>query len=236
MSNTRVRVADGVDFVLPATARRDFLKMLGMAGVAFALPPLVAACGSDKTTGPGSGVTLDFGTDFGVLNYAYALEQLEAAFYTKVVGSFYSGASTTDMAVLNDIKQHETLHRDFLKAALAANAIPALSVDFSSIDFTSRTSVLTAAKAFEDTGVSAYNGAAGHLKSANYLLIAGKIVSVEARHASAIRDLLAPRTAAFAGDDVVSSTGLDLSNPPSTVLGASGAGPFVKTKITVVNY
>jgi hypothetical protein len=43
------------------------------------------------------------------------------------------------------------------------------------------------------------------------LLLAGKIVSVEARHASAIQCLINPNSADFAGDDVINtSTGLDV--------------------------
>lgn len=34
--------------------------------------------------------------DVGVLNYAYALEQLEADFYTKVVNNFYTGISSNE--------------------------------------------------------------------------------------------------------------------------------------------
>jgi hypothetical protein len=46
------------------------------------------------------------------------------------------------------------------------------------------------------------------LTNPDYLLLAGKIVSVEARHASAIRSLINPNSADFAGDDVI-NTGLD---------------------------
>ena len=51
----------------------------------------------------------------------------------------------------------------------------------------------------------------------------GKIVSVEARHASAIRDLISPFTASFAGDDVITGdTGLDgAKTPPETLMAAS---------------
>ena len=58
--------------------------------------------------------------------------------------------------------------------------------------------MLGTARAFEDLGVSAYNGAGRFIKSADYLLIAGKVVSVEARHAAVIRALLAPGTDSFA--------------------------------------
>jgi hypothetical protein len=49
------------------------------------------------------------------------------------------------------------------------------------------------------------------LTNPDYLLLAGKIVSVEARHASAIRSLINPNSADFAGDDVINTTtGLDV--------------------------
>ena len=83
-------------------------------------------------------------------------------------------------------------HRDFLKEALADGAIPDLEVDFSDLDFTDRKAVLTTAQTFEDLGVAAYNGAGKLIEDPDYLLQAGRIVSVEARHAAAIRDLLKP--------------------------------------------
>jgi hypothetical protein len=128
--------------------------------------------------------------DIGILNYAYALEQLEAAFYTQVTKTPYANMASADTAILTGIRDHEIAHRDFFKAALKKNAIPALEVDFSKIDFNSRDSVLTTARTFEDLGVAAYNGAGQLLEKAEYLLIAGKIVSVEARHATALRYLI----------------------------------------------
>ena len=91
-----------------------------------------------------------------------------------------------------------------------------------------------AAKTFEDLGVAAYNGAGKLIKDVNYLLLAGKIVSVEARHAAAIRSLLSPKTASFAGDDVVTpSNGLDGAMTPAMVLPMAQA--YVKTTITANN-
>jgi hypothetical protein len=46
---------------------------------------------------------------------------------------------------------------------------------------------LKLAQTFEDTGVSAYNGAAPMIESPEVLGAAGSIVQVEARHAAAIR-------------------------------------------------
>ena len=167
--------------------------------------------------------------DVGILNYAYALEQLEAAFYTQVVASLFAGATAEETQILTDIRDHEVIHREFLKAALADGAIPELVVDFTNVDFASRSSVLETARTFEDLGVSAYNGAGQLLESGDFLLLAGKIVSVEARHAAAIRDLLNPLSADFAGDDVVDEQGLDQSRAPAEVLPL--ADPFITTPI-----
>lgn len=169
--------------------------------------------------------------DVGILNYAYALEQLEAAFYTQVLdGGYYDGAPENEKQIMADLQKHEVAHREFFKAAIPADAvIPGLEVDFSTIDFDSRDSVLGTAKVFEDLGVSAYNGAGQFLESADFLLLAGKIVSVEARHASAIRDLLNPNSADFAGDDIINEAGLEITRSFADVLEA--AGGFITTEI-----
>ncbi len=108
-------------------------------------------------------------------------------------------------------------------------AIPALEVDFSSIDFSSRSSVLTTAQTFEDLGVSAYNGAGQLLENADYLTLAGKIVSVEARHAAAIRSTNSDSPTAFASNQVVDSNGLDAARSPREVLTMASA--FITTPI-----
>lgn len=197
----------------------------------------VSACSKHNSGSTASGMTDVGAGDTGILNFAYALEQLEAAFYIQVNAKFYSNATAAEQAILADIMNHEITHRDFFQKALGSAAIPTLTPDFSSIDFSSRTSVLQTAKALEDTGVSAYNGAGQYISNADYLTVAGKIVSVEARHAAAIRDLLNPLSADFAGDDVVNtSTGLDFSRTPNSTTGGPSivatANTFLKTKIS----
>lgn len=201
-------------------------KFLGYVGAGSAIMATAAACKKDHGTSNG-GVDLGSG-DTGVLNYAYALEQLEAAFYLKIVASPYAGMTATEMGYFTDIRNHEVAHREFLKAALGSAAIPALEVDFSSINFADKASVLGAAKAFEDVGVSAYNGAGRLLTNPVNLGLAGKIVSVEARHAAFIRELIAVNT--FADNTAVDdTTGLDLARTPAQVLAI--AGVYIKTKI-----
>lgn len=215
------------DRIASPLSRRKFLNY---AGAASGLVMVASACKKDDSS-MDSGVNLGSG-DPGILNYAYALEQLEAAFYIQVIATPYANITDDEKAFLTDIRDHEIAHREFFKAALAGAAIPALEVDFSSIDFTKRDSVLATAKAFEDLGVSAYNGAGPLITSKEYLTLAGKIVSVEARHAAFIRDLIAPGT--FVGTDVIDpSTGLEISKTPSMVL--SVAGKYIKTKINASN-
>jgi len=208
-----------------ALKRRSFLKY---AGASMAVTAIVAAGCHDHNEVPDmdEGVYLGKG-DVAILNYAYALEQLEAAFYTKVTETPYGDISDLEKSLLTDIRDHEIAHREFFKAALQGNAIVNLEVDFSSVNFSSRESVLTTAKAFEDLGVSAYNGAGQLIEKPDYLLLAGKIVSVEARHAGLISDLI--QNGSFAGSDVVDMNGLEKSMSPSQVLTA--AAPFIKTKI-----
>jgi hypothetical protein len=212
--------------------RRLFLRYAGAFAAGGAV---LASCknGDENPTTVMAPVDLGSG-DVGILNYAYALEQLEAAFYTQVIATPYSGMTDAEKTLLTDIRNHEIIHREFFKAALGANAIAGLTPNFTAITFTDRASVLNTAKAFEDLGVSAYNGAGALIKDVNYLALAGKIVSVEARHAAAIRDLLNPKSADFAGDDVVAPvTGLDKADAPSVVLPI--AQTFVKTQITATN-
>jgi len=215
-----------LDKLARTTGRRKFLHWSGVT-----LAVVAIGCSDDNDdggTGPGDGEA-NLGTgDTGVLNYAYALEQLEAAFYTQVLaGSYYTGAPVNEQTILGDIKNHEVIHREFLKTALGSAAIPALEVSFANVNFADRDSVLMTARTFEDLGVSAYNGAGQLLTVADNLLTAGKIVSVEARHAAAIRDLLVPNS--FAASDVVTATGLDKADTPTTVLTA--ADSYITTTI-----
>lgn len=214
-------------------SRRNFIKYSGMGLAATGL--LLTACDDDM---PGSdlgdlfqGVNLGEG-DVGVLNYAYALEQLEAAFYTRVLqGAYFKNASSKEQRILRDLELHERAHRDFFKVAInsVATAIPDLAIDFSSVDFSDRTSVLATAKTFEDLGVAAYNGAGQLISNPDYLVVAGKIVSVEARHAAAIRSIFDDDPTSFAGDDIIDANGLDRALPPSEVLAA--ADPFFVNRI-----
>jgi len=214
------------------TSRRNFLK-LGGIGLAMAGLTLIG-CDNEDDFQMMDNKVFDLGPgDVGVLNYAYALEQLEADFYTKVVNNFYSGISSIEQELFTDLYHHEIIHRDFFKAAISgvtSNVLPKLEFQYPNVNFSSRSSVLATAKALEDTGVAAYNGAGKYISNPDYLVIAGKIVSVEARHASAIRNIINPGSADFSGDDVIDANGLDVAKEPKEIVMA--AGGFIKTPFT----
>jgi hypothetical protein len=219
--------------------RRSFLRYsaAGVAGLAL----IAAGCKKNNNfpdDGNGNGGTIDesginLGSgDLGILNYAYVLEQLEAAFYAKVVATPYSGAAEHETEFFKDIAAHEVAHREVLKKALGTNAVPAIVVDFSKIDFTNRNSVLSTAKAFEDLGVSAYNGAGKLLKDAANLALAAKIVSVEARHSAYLRELISPNS--FANAEVVlDPNAFEKTRTPAEVLVI--AQTYIKNPITASN-
>ena len=229
-------VIRSADQLMDPATRRDFLRLMSVGGMAVLASSALTGCSDDDSvTEPGTGaVALNLSTDVGILNYAYALEQLEAAFYQKVVTTgTATGLSAAELTIMTDIRNHEVIHRDSLAALLSTSKIGALTPNFGAVNFNSRTSILNTAKTFEDLGVSAYNGAGQYLDDVQNLLVAGKIVSVEARHAAVIRDMLSPGTASFAGDDVVDATsGLEFPvRTPAQVLPL--AQPFITNTITI---
>lgn len=204
-------------------------RFLGTAGIVLGAGMIgLEACSKDDDD---DSVNLGSG-DTGVLNYAYALEQLEAAFYTEVIETPYNNISDEERAMLTDIRDHEIAHREFFKAVLGSAAIRDLQADFSTVDFSSRKSVLETARAFEDLGVQAYNGAGRLLSSPDNLTLAGKIVSVEARHAAYIRELLVPGS--FADTSIIEPVKrADYAKTPEQVLAI--AGMYIKDTLNASN-
>lgn len=229
-------------------SRREFLRLLGVGGTVVLLPLVFAACDDDDdpVNPGGGGVTLDLRTDTGILNYAYALEQLEAAFYVAVLGSTaFNGMTAEEKEVLTDLRNHEVAHKLFFAQVLGGARIADLQTNATTINtaLSSAANILKTAETFEDLGVSAYNGAGKYLTSATNLLVAGKIVSVEARHAAAIRDIRdarggvtgTPANTRFAGDDITDANGRDVVLEPASVLARVVAANVLTTSVTISN-
>ncbi|UPT68109.1 MAG: ferritin-like domain-containing protein [Sphingobacteriales bacterium JAD_PAG50586_3] len=180
--------------------RRESIFSIGQSGKAIltaALPlGVIAATGAsakaNTTSVAGAASTA---TVIDVLNFALTLEYLEAQFYNMGVTS--GVIANADLAVFNQIRQHENDHVTFLTNTIESlNGTPVNSPIF---DFTAGGAFqpfvlygdfLALAQAFEDTGVRAYKGQAGNLIGSDAILTAAlQIHSVEARHASEVRRL-----------------------------------------------
>jgi rubrerythrin len=167
-------------------SRADFLRKAGLAagGTVFASSVL-----GGLTAGRAAAATPDQApaSDVAILKYALTLEYLEAAFYKEAVDA---GRLHGDVgAFARKVARDEATHVAALRKALGAQAQASSRFDFHGTT-RSRTKFLETSYALENTGVSAYLGQAGNIKTPSILLTAASIVTVEARHSGAVGELL----------------------------------------------
>jgi rubrerythrin len=146
-------------------------------------------------------IAQDGGGDVDILNFALTLEYLEAAFYDQALMQV-RGLSGDVKSLATTIRDNENEHVTALTGTikkLGGKPVAAPGVDFGNA-FKNQKSFLKLAQTFEDTGVSAYNGAAPAIQSDEVLAAAGSIVQIEARHAAAIRLLNGKQPTAGAFD------------------------------------
>ena len=123
--------------------------------------------------------------DVEIVNFALTLEFLEADFYRQAKKLGGLGSEAKELA--DEFGGHEQEHVEALSATveqLGGKAVKEPKFRFGVKD---EKSFLKLAMTLEDTGVSAYNGAAPAIASEEVLGAAGTIVQIEARHAAAIR-------------------------------------------------
>ncbi|MBA2476369.1 MAG: ferritin-like domain-containing protein [Actinobacteria bacterium] len=135
--------------------------------------------------------------DVKVLNFALLLEFLESEFYKAARRS--NGLTGELSSFASVVGRHEDAHVAFLRGALGSKAIAKPTFDFGDIP-SDPTRFATTAQTLEDTGVAAYNGQVANVTK-GVLRAAASIVSVEARHASWIRDINATNPAPKGFDD-----------------------------------
>lgn len=124
--------------------------------------------------------------DVEILNFALQLEELQAAFYTQaLLHANLTGALAQYARVVG---RHEREHVAFLRKTLGAAARPAPAFDFGDA-VTDANKFGPAARMLEDLAVAAFDGQAAGLTKPSLAAVA-TIVSVEARHAAWIRDVL----------------------------------------------
>jgi len=122
--------------------------------------------------------------DVDVLNFALTLEYLETAFYDRALKLPLS-AEVRGLA--RTFGEHEREHIEALRDTIDQLGGDPVQAPELSFPRTREAAFLRLAQTLEETGVSAYNGAATRIESAEVLAAAGSIVQVEARHAAAIR-------------------------------------------------
>jgi hypothetical protein len=158
------------------------------------------------------------GGDVAILNYALTLEYLESTFYTMAVKQV-KGLSADEMKLAKKLRDDEDAHVMALTATIKKlGGKPGKKPKFNfGAAFGSRAAFLMTSNVLEDTGVSAYNGAAPMIEAVEVLAAAGGIVQVEARHSSLIRLARGKPPAPLA---------FDKASPMSAVLKA--VKPFIK--------
>ncbi len=168
--------------------------------------------------------------DTDIVNFALNLEYLEAEFYNFAIsgktieqlgvpvggkgekGPTTGGSKTqfnnrftygTALELASDEQNHVLL----LRGLLGNDAVAKPAIDLGALGMTEKmTQFLVLARAFEDTGVSAYGGAAPLIQSKTVLGYAARILAVEAYHAGNIRLMTAQfglQTKALDGQDVL---------------------------------
>jgi hypothetical protein len=208
------------------SGRRDFAKTLGMASAGIAA--FFARAEAQSTI-----------TDADIVQFALNLEYLEAEFYTvartgktidqfgvAITGSGTGGATTGGQMVTffnnsslalsaDQIAADERAHVTLLRTALAAAgatpvAKPAINLNALGTGFESQEAFIALARAFEDTGVSAYGGAAPLIQDKTILGYAARILATEAEHAANLRLHAVLYQAATKALD-----GADVTTPPT---------------------
>lgn len=125
------------------------------------------------------------GGDVEILNFALTLEYLESSFYDEAKRR--AGASGELKSLVDLLAKDEAAHVEALKATIGELGGKPVSEPKFEFPYGNTGEFVELAQTFEDTGVSAYNGAGPMIKSKEVLAAAGSIVQVEARHAAAIR-------------------------------------------------
>ncbi len=175
-------------------SRRGVLK----GSVAVSAAAFVATTLGTSLTTESVSAAAPLDSDLEILNYALTLEHLESAAYKAINGSgILSGRAATYFQAFG---AHETAHVDALIATikqLGGTPVQPMNYNFSSVP-KDAAGVVAFFQTVESVGASAYLGAAGSIKNPDVLEAALSIHAVEAEHASALADLVAPGSDLFA--------------------------------------
>ena len=200
------------DLARDPASRRRFLRMAG-GGAASAFAVFLAACNDDDDDGGGAGRTgggsrpdpdvanpggvaanRDMGrdpkegtSDLEILNYALSLENLETAFYAKVIDSgLFRGSQ---LALIRKFADNEREHRELLETTVEKLGGKPVAPKETTFPPGTAGEVLRLAAMIENAGAAAYLGQANRIRDKEVLAAALSIHSVEARHAATLNSL-----------------------------------------------
>ncbi len=238
--------------------RRRFLKGAGLTGMGLAGAALIGGKLADVLPGvkvpnvEAAGIN-----DYDILNFALNLEYLEAEFYTMATtgktleqsgfdlsgkgtygpttgGARINFAGTGQLGrTANGLAETEQFHVKFLRSALGSYAVAKPAINLNALGLVNTwQKFIVVARAQEQTGESAYAGAAALIQNKTYLTAAAQILAVEAEHVGNLRlfcDIYNVATAKIDAQDVlpppsgtnmftINSKGLAPARTPSEVL------------------
>ena len=154
MAQSRLVAPELATIKVHGMTRESFLLRSTLAGA--------AAYGTLSATGLITKALADAGGgDVEILNYALTLEYLETEFYVQAAKQV-KGLSGYEKRLTKELRDNEAEHVDALAATikqLGGKAVKKPMFDFGGA-FGNRATYLKTANTLEDTGVSAYNGAA----------------------------------------------------------------------------
>ena len=208
-----------MDKVYDVSRRRFFQFAGGLAGAGLLLSAASCRRTRDSDIYVGEG-------DTGLLNYLYIIKQVTAAFWTQAVATPYYNITKSESDLQPDLRDQEIAHREFLRSILAANGLGTVVTDLSPVTFADKTNFLNNAILLEDLTVAAYHGTLKLFASAEYIPVIAKMASVDARHASYVRHLLAHNT--FGDGTAIDVNGLSMAVSPTT--GMNTIGKYLQTK------
>lgn len=176
--------------VLP---RRSFLRRSVSTVALLAVGPsllatVLTAC-SDAGD-PTRKADLDLSTDIGVLNYVYAVTQLEYDFYDRIVNNKFPGMLASEYNAFNGFLSTLSDARDDLEVVeIPSHRITdALLFRLGQIvDFADRTSIFTAAQTIEDAAASSFLAARDMLAAPDKATVVGDLATAAAARADTIR-------------------------------------------------
>jgi hypothetical protein len=173
--------------------RRTLVRRSFATGVALFTPgfigALVSAC--SEVTNPTRDVTIDLSTEVGVLNFCYALLQLEADFYTRVTDNIFPGMLNTELDQFNSFFGGVAGAAFNMPTAIPSHRITDIVVFRLGqvVDFSSRSSVLTNAQTIEDACAQGYLSALSMVHSADAITLVQGLSDAAIERSAALRTM-----------------------------------------------